>query len=173
MIIALGYKSGVGKDLACKLLQGHRMAFADALKRMVKEAFALDYDQLWGPLKDIVDPRYGVAPRQILQDMGEGVRQQYGVGHWPNRLFDGYGFNPNHLYVITDLRHLSEVKIVKKHGGYCVKLDRPTAAAPTGSGHVSEHALDTYDEWDAVVSNDGTQAQLLKKLYDVIEGFGK
>jgi len=57
-----------------------RYSFADPIKYGCKEMFGFSDEQCWGNLKEIVDERYGVTPREILQVMGtemlrEGIQK--------------------------------------------------------------------------------------------------
>ena len=88
MIIALGGKKGSGKDtLANYLVDKYnftRYAFGDPVKLVCKELFDLTEDQLHGSLKDTVDKRLGITPREIFQKIGTEFGREYIHELFPN-----------------------------------------------------------------------------------------
>jgi len=60
-----------GKDSSCRDLDCNKLAFAGRLKSSAKILFDLTDAQLHSPKeKELIDPRYGLTPRQILQRLG-------------------------------------------------------------------------------------------------------
>jgi hypothetical protein len=84
-VVGLGYKAQVGKDTAADYLEGRhpgaakKVAFADKLKKITMDLFGLSHEQCYGSkeVKETIDPRYGKSPRQIMQEVGDKMRQIY------------------------------------------------------------------------------------------------
>jgi hypothetical protein len=75
-------KSTVAKHLVRK--HGFtEISFAEPLKKSAATMFGLSQDQLYGEKKDVMDARWGVTPRRIMQYLGTDVMQF----HAPRRLF--------------------------------------------------------------------------------------
>ena len=64
-------------DRHCKLFN-----FADPLKNAIGEIFGFSYEQLHGKEKEIVDPFWGVTPRELFQKIGTELFQY----HLPNEV---------------------------------------------------------------------------------------
>ena len=74
LIVVLG-KKGSGKDtFSDYIIEKHgfiKYSFADPLKKGLQHFFNLSDEQLYDPkLKEIIDPRWGVSPRQLFQVIG-------------------------------------------------------------------------------------------------------
>ncbi len=73
-----------GKDTAAKYKEDAlRFAFADPLKEAVMALYDMSYAQVYDEaLKDVIDPRYGVTPRKILQELGTDFVRERDVDHF-------------------------------------------------------------------------------------------
>lgn len=141
------------------------MAFAHELKIKVQSDFDLSYDQLWGNQKEAPDHRYPKnnlhnifwTPREILQEYGELYRK-IDYDFWVNALARIIDENEYKSVIITDVRHPNEAEFVSKRKGFIIKItsDRDGKEQIHGQDHVSETALDTFDNIDFHVTNDGT-----------------
>jgi len=171
MIIGLGHKRERGKDTAAKIIYNRlkykaptRMDFfAYSLKEGIgKGVFGLSHDQLYGNLKNVVDPFWGKTPRQILQFMGTDVmRKHYGEDIWVKTvekrwLESGFG----EYLILSDVRFKNEADWVRDKGGYLIKINRNIEYNEEVDTHRSEIDLDDYYPWDAVIDNNGTLAEL-------------
>lgn len=68
---------------------GYRVGnFADPLKRAFMEIYDLTYAQAYGDQKEVVDPRYGITPREIFQRGGTEVGRQIYGDTWIDKLRD-------------------------------------------------------------------------------------
>ena len=145
------------------------MAFAHELKIKVQSDFDLSYDQLWGNQKEVPDHRYPKnnshnifwTPREILQEYGELYRK-IDYDFWVNALARIIDENEYKSVIITDVRHPNEAEFVSKRKGFIIKItsDRDGKEQIHGQDHVSETALDTFDNIDFHVTNDGTMQDL-------------
>ncbi|HVD02741.1 MAG TPA: hypothetical protein VNF75_01170 [Candidatus Dormibacteraeota bacterium] len=163
VLIGLGYQARVGKDsLARHLVAAHgftQMAFADALRELAQKvdpnlrATLRAHGNDWEVAK-----RQDPAVRETLQEVGEAVRETLGRDVWVRALASRLA--PVGRYVVSDVRHVEEALFIRDRGGLLVRVVRPRVGP--ANGHSSEHALDDWTDWDAVVHNDGTLAALAK-----------
>lgn len=96
IIIGISGLAGSGKSLAAKYLKDYYsmidIAFADPLKRIVRDIFDFSEEQLWGPseMRNKPDPRYPrpdgtfLTPRMALQQLGT----EFGRNCYPNVWID-------------------------------------------------------------------------------------
>ncbi len=102
--------------------------------------------------------------RQLLQQRGTELgRMKYGSDVWLNHAYawmrvfnDTWGINK---FIIADIRFPNEVEFIRQHGGKVFRIDAPGRAANNKLSlsarlHISETALDTYNDFDAVIEND-------------------
>ena len=100
-------------------------AFADPLKKAAKALFLLSDEQLYGQLKEVIDPRWGVTPRQVLRLMGtDFVRNMIMRDFWVHRMGYNLDFSPYPVTVIDDVRFRDEAEMVLSRGGHLVLVDR-------------------------------------------------
>jgi len=171
LIIGLGYKAGVGKStVAQQLRERHRFsefALADALKDTVAPLFDWDRDDLEDQdFKKTIDENWGITPRQALQTLGtDCVRKAFGDDFWVKRLELAMRKQKCKLVVITDVRFRNEAESIKAKGGLLWHIKRPLTDAAAGA-HISETEMDSFEDWDEVINNDGS-LELLKARVEV------
>ncbi len=183
-VIGLGCTAQVGKDTAAeyweKKFPGRvkRVAFADKLKQVCMLLFDLSYEQCYGSkeIKEAIDPRWGMSPREILQKVGEGMRKIYS-DIWVDTVFyttipdhqkDGYDF-----FVISDVRYPNEGDKVHKEDGTLIKVLREAGGVEVGANHSSETAMKDYTAFDFIIDNNGSfeeYFETLDKLMEQIDG---
>ena len=115
-VIGLGCTAQVGKDTAAEYWEEKypgkvkRVGFADKLKQICMLLFGLSYEQCYGPkeVKEAIDPRYGKTPREIMQGVGEKMREIY-PDIWVDTVFyttipewQKEGFD---CFVVSDVRY--------------------------------------------------------------------
>lgn len=181
-ILGLGTSAQVGKDTAASHLEDRfddvcRVAFADKVKQIAMLLFGLSYEQCYGPVavKEQVDPRYGLTPREIMQGIGEKMREIY-EDIWVDTVFNvtipdlqkqGYD-----KFVISDVRYPNEANKIKKEGGRVVKVVRDGAGASVGANHASEVSMQNYADFDASLENNGTIDEFFAKVDVLVEELG-
>ena len=73
-IIALSGYKGSGKTVVANMLltdyRYHIEALSGVMKRCVGDIFLWDDSYFEMPKKEMIDPRWGISPRQVLQHMG-------------------------------------------------------------------------------------------------------
>lgn len=176
VILGMGCKAQVGKDTAADYLMDKdssfaKVAFADKLKQVCMLLFGLTHEQCYGPkeVKETVDPRYGMSPREIMQKVGDGMRKIY-PSIWIDTVFystipelekEGYS-----NFVISDVRYPNEGDRLKEiEGAFVVRVDRDAGGTEIGADHPSETSMDNYHDWDFIIKNNGT----LEEYYDNID----
>lgn len=179
-LIGLGCTAQVGKDTAAEYLENKypgrvkRVAFADKLKQVCMLLFGLSYEQCYGPkeVKEAVDPRYGMSPREIMQKVGEGMRKIY-PNIWVDTVF--YTTIPGHqkegydCFVISDVRYPNEGDKIHTESGTLVKVLRDAGGVEVGATHSSETAMKDYTDFDFVIENNGTFEEFFENLDKITE----
>ena len=182
MIIGVIGKARAGKDtfglmLAEELFKLTRqryvlMAYAHELKLRVQKDFDLSYEQLWGEEKEKQDLRYAKrlkgfssnptdywTPREILQSYGEFYRS-INYNFWVDHLFEIIDDREYKRVIITDVRYMNEVDPIIDMKGIIIKVIRGIDNNIHGQEHISEIALDDYDNIRHVIENNGTLKDL-------------
>lgn len=179
-IIAFHGFAGAGKDesfAALAALGWQRRSFADKLRAFV---YAQNPTVIWkgvpykvGPLVDAYGwewiKRNVPEIRPLLQRTGtEAGRRTLHEDVWVNAVLDDL---PDAPTAFTDCRFPNEATAARARGGLVVDIVRPgvgPAKDPvTGEVHESELAMEGYD-YDAVIVNDGTVADLHTKVVALV-----
>lgn len=174
MLIALSAKSLGGKTTAANYLVNQhgftRISFAHALKLKVMADFDFTRSQVFDDAKDVVDPRYGVAPREILIGVGNLYRT-YDKDYWVKRALKNVTSDQD--VVIDDLRFINEAEHISSLGGKLVRLERAGAGAKSAKAakDQSETEMDTYTFDHLICSTSVEDMQLL--LNEVLTKFHK
>jgi hypothetical protein len=160
MIGLIGQK-GSGKDtVADFLVEYHgyqKLAYAAPLKRVCRELFLLDEDQLHDPQrKEEVDDFWGMTPRQMMQRVGTDlVRTHLGQDFWLKHMDLTLSSLPSmDRVVISDIRFPNEATLVRRRGGRLIRIVR--------TDQLHHHDSDTHAsekdqmeiEVDEVIVND-------------------
>jgi hypothetical protein len=178
-ILGFGVTAQVGKDTAAEYIErrfpdAKRISFADRLKEVAQLLFGLSYEQCYGPVsvKEKIDPRYGLTPREIMQGLGQKMREIY-PDIWIDTVFnitipqlEAVGFDK---FVISDVRYPNEAKIIERNGGYLVKLERDAGGVSVGAEHSSETAMNCFNDYFKIIENNGTIDEFFGKI-DVLVG---
>lgn len=164
-IIGITGRAGAGKNTAAEALcEYEEVAFVKPLKDAVKILFNFTDEQLHDTkLKEVIDPRWGKSPRQILQWLGTDclrseINEHFFLLHMENKIQHLKSDN----VVITDVRFDNEAKFIKERGGKIVKITRGEEKEDK-EAHSSEKGVS--DEFiDEIIANDGTIEELFKKM---------
>lgn len=106
----------------------------------------------WEELKE-------VSPdiRGLMQRMGTEVgREMFGENFWVDLAIDR--IPDGSKVVFADVRFPNEAQAIKQLGGQVWRVTRD--GIEPANGHISEHALDDYSEFDQVVLNNGSLEDL-------------
>ncbi len=179
-IIGLGSSAQVGKDTAAEYLEEkypgrvRRVAFADKLKQVCMLLFGLTHEQCYGPvsIKEKVDPRYGLSPREIMQGVGQKMREIHS-DIWVDTVFlttipalEKEGFD---CFVLSDVRYPNEGDRIHKEGGTLVNIIRDAGGVSVGADHSSETAMLDYKGFDYIIENNDSLGEYFKKIDKLAE----
>ena len=171
MLIGINGKLGSGKDTLADLIQKHssvnnliRKSFAYKLKAMGAFLTATD-EKVWFTQegKNIVLPAWGMTIGEFQQKLGtEAIRDGLHINAWVLALMADYDKIYN--WIITDVRFPNEAEAVKERGGIVIRVNGDPAGVRARSSrnlnHPSEIALDNYEKFDYIYTNDKSLADL-------------
>lgn len=192
LIIGISGKKRHGKDMVSAYLAESgvlRVAFADELKRYAMELWDLSFEQMYGgdDIREVIDPRWGVTPRFIMQQFGTEVGRSVHKDTWVRktlRLIDRahggspvllpdlvqrrfrefqfeFGSGAADVWSIPDCRFPDEADAVRAAGGVVIKIVRPSIVS--NDTHASEVGVDKV-VGDYTIINDGTLDDLRAKV---------
>lgn len=177
MIVALGHKKQVGKSLAASLLMEHYfqegkkvevISFAGLLYDTCYRLFGIygfqtkEHYDIHNKDKEIVLPRLGKTPRQLLLEVGCYFRKIKNDIWIDNAIKN----NDAELIIITDCRFPNEAEAIKAYGGLLIKINRRSQIV---SDDEADCALDNVPWFDYIVNNDSTPEELLLDLVRIID----
>lgn len=165
-IVGLIGAKRAGKDSVAGVLVEQlgyrRFAFADALKAVALDAHdglgALVSSVGWEAAKDDGEVR------TFLQKLGVAVREHVDEDVWVNVVELGLVRYGGYDAVITDVRFPNEVAMIRRRGGYIVRVDRP--GIDESDAHVSEQLYRTVTP-DVAIENSGTLEALAHRTVSV------
>ena len=190
MIIGISGKAGSGKDTAAKMLEvlyanpdisyedfANRkyknfadiqvMHFADILKETVRALFGIgEWETNTQEGKKVTISWIGKTVRELLQEVGQGLRDAIDSDLWIKALFANTEGWSN--YIIADVRYPNELEAIKERDGVLIRIDRNGAGA---GNHSSETALDDYNDWDLVIDNNSTKEDLFNTLKKIVQKY--
>lgn len=155
-------------------LMPYEMAFADPLKDGLRAFFGLNTDQLHGNLKEVVDVRYGVTPRELLQRFGS-LGRAINPDIWVIRLRETlqerakYSSLPS-VSIVTDVRFPNEAETVRELGGVLVRVNRSSAGSGVHELHESEQWAETLMV-SHEIDNNSTLDALDKQAIDLFNHY--
>jgi hypothetical protein len=168
LLLGLTGRKGSGKDTVAEILRRehgfHTLAFADPLKAAARDWYGLSREQTDGPLavKEAVDERWGLSPREIMQRLGTEVGRSIHRETWTRYAMRRIDAAPGN-WAITDCRFPNEASVIVFRGGFVVRIDRPGFGTGLHEGHASERGVDEIRP-DAVLLNDGTLDTLATRV---------
>lgn len=175
-VFLIGYQAQVGKDTLASFimteLSACRVGFSDPLKNIAQALYGFSDEQCRGSLKDVVDPRYGKTPRQILQAVGASQRAIH------ENVWAEYGFRSvenltwARRIVIPDFRKRNEYDAAMQWRAldpYCrrvhaIEVTGPRRSEVSGAADVTETELQDFPFWNVRLRNDSTPEALYEKF---------
>lgn len=160
--IAFGCQARVGKDTVCEYLQqkygGKILRFAAPLYDILHFA----QDQCGFPRsKDV----------KFLQWIGTEWAREQNPNVWIDCLLRKVNDTDN-VYV-PDLRFQNELAALRQNGFKCVRIVRNDRPIDRSANHSSEQELVDFNDWDAVIVNDGSIEDLYQKIDSMLITFGR
>ena len=185
IVIAFGFKRRRGKDTAAQFavdFLNESIApdiarldhFAYSLKEGIgRLVFGFTDAQIYGDLKEVEDEFWGFTPRWALQVSGtEAMRKNIDPEIWAKTIYRRFRQDPRHV-IIGDLRFPNEIAMIKKMGGYTVRIDRDVDLDASQDKHSSETSFDNCDtKWDFTIDNNGTLDELKFKVKLIVNEVG-
>lgn len=183
MIIGISGKAESGKDTVAKMLEilyanpnisyedfankRYRnfadiqvVHFADILKETVQVLFVIgEWETNTQEGKRTTVDWIGKTVRELLQEVGQGLRDAIDPDIWVKALFANTEDWAN--IIIADVRYPNELEAIKERGGILIRIDRKGAGA---GNHSSETALDNYNDWDFHIGNNGSMEDLFEAM---------
>jgi GTPase SAR1 family protein len=149
-------------------------SFARILKKIIKCLFNFTEDQVNGQLKEVMDKRWNITPRQAMQFIGtELFRNQInklipdiGNNFWIKSL--DINMNKKKDIVITDVRFQNEVDYMHSINGIVIKIVRSYNSENKLYDHESEKNIKFIKNYDYLIENNGTKQDLYKKIDEII-----
>lgn len=168
MIIGILGKKNSGKDVCGNYFENKfnftKYHYADPLKKILHELLDLTNEQLYGDKKEIVDERYGMTPRFMMQYVGTDLlRNKFISDVWIKKFENIYKNNKNINYCICDVRFQNEVDSIHNLGGIIIKINRKLDIHQTDK-HVSENEIDNINNYDFELNNDSNINELYENL---------
>lgn len=154
-------------------------AFADKLKLCAsiilgedKDAFEVESEKNSKTRLHITDQEGKlITNRKFLQLFGTEVGRAIDPNLWVKSLLADYreavfSAEINHIpdWIVTDVRFPNEAEAIKAEGGILIRVNRDTSVV---DDHPSETALDNYEDFDIIISNNGSLQDLVDKVYDI------
>jgi hypothetical protein len=142
VVIGLVGKAGHGKDSIGDVLEQqygfNRYAMAKPLKDAIEILFGFTENQLYGSKKEVVDPRWGVSPRRVLQFFGTEIcrnmfpklmptiKDRFWINHLLHHVAQLHEeYEDNYSLVVTDIRFINEAEVIQELNGILIKVIRP------------------------------------------------
>ncbi len=177
-LIALTGKAGSGKDTAAKLLAKgpkgyhrlgyHRLALADPLKDAAAAIFGLSRESMDDPaLKEVQVEYWGMSRREMLQQLGDAVREKFGDDVFIRRWELSYNNFSRSNVVVTDCRADIEADRFRELGGHIVAVVRGAGLTGFTGTHWTERGLSTPP--DLTIDNTGDMAQLESEVQRILK----
>jgi hypothetical protein len=159
LIIGITGPARSGKNTAADILAAEmerdgdreviQLHFADQMKRIL-HIIGLSHGQLYGPEKDVCDPRFGTTPRRMLQTLGTDwgrvmIHPDIWVRAMEAKIADTAGYDH---HIIPDVRFENEAAMVRSTG----VLIHIKGRGGIAGGHVSECGVEElagdYGVWN-------------------------
>jgi len=182
IIVAICGAKGHGKDCIAEQLSRafgftHEKV-ASPLKSVCVQLFGFDDEQVHGGLRDVVDDRWGVSPRRVLQFVGTEMFQfqlqqllpHVGRAFWAKSLVSRIARSGAERVVVSDMRfphELSALRELESRDYRIVALRIERAGAPEDDAHPSETEFRDIRPVH-VVRNDGDLVALQRQVDELV-----
>ena len=189
-VIALTGPKGSGKDTVGELIKqyfnttpvfkAHTVAFADPIKTVVKDLFVFEttkeYDDFKRTTCNFSLPKqvtrdmqlYQVEGRHLVREIGMLMRK-YDEKQFTNYVVGEIRYQPNDVWVVTDLRFDNEYLTMKNLGAKIINIKRPNYEY---DGHITERGFnDSLVDYQLL--NDGDLPYLKTRVESVMDSIMK
>lgn len=184
IISFIGYKRS-GKDTAKNFINkkyNYVMcpSLAYPIKKSASEWFGWDDRHLDGELKEVVDPEWGISPREFFTTFGsdimqfdfplrcKGFRDKVGRNLWVKILTNWIYKQPNKVYLLSDMRFMHEYNYLNDRFNLVnIYIDR--GVKPTNT--ISENSIPCLPR-DFTVQNKSSLVDFQKDVDKIISLIG-
>ena len=119
-------------------------------------------------------------PRQFLQEFGSKIRA-YNSEFFTNRMLEDiniYELAGIHNVIISNARMPEEIEVLKNNldNVYSIYVENQFSQSKLTieeQSHITEVALDNYNDFDYTIANDGSKEDLKNKIFKFLEGIEK
>ena len=189
-VIALTGPKGSGKDTVGELIKkyfntsplfkAHTIAFADPIKTVIKDLFVFEsnkeYDDLKRTTVNFSLPKqttrdmqlYEVEGRHLVREIGMLMRK-YDEKQFTNYVVNEIRYQPNDVWVVTDMRFDNEWLAMKQLGAKTINIKRPNYHY---DGHITERGFNE-SLVDYQLLNDGDLPYLKTRVESVMDNIMK
>lgn len=115
-------------------------------------------------------------PRELLQDLGETIRNNISETFFIDRIINDIKVYSNYFDIImlTDARLPKELDLIKEEFPETIKirLQRPSYdiyPSEKAKNHHTEHALDDYQAYDYIITNEGSLEDLKTNVEQILK----
>lgn len=160
MLYGLTGEARCGKDTVAKMLNIPEYHFSKPMKDACRIIFGWNDEHLYGELKEVVDPNFGVSPREALQTLGT----EWGRGMIDNHIWlkrAQIEINNHSSLVVSDVRFDNEARLIKQNGGVIIEVVRDVKVDVRQ--HSSEAGINR-NFVDYIIHNDGSFDDLRSKV---------
>lgn len=171
-IIVISGKAGNGKNLSAKIIQ---KIYQRKNKQTINLAYSFWIKQY---AKNILgwDGKEESKPRAFLQEIGvDLIKNTIDKKMFVRRMIEDITVYSHYYDVITisDARFTEEIEELKKQFPFVFSVhihgEKTNRLNDQEKKHISENALNHYQQFDEQINNIGTIEELEKKLNDMIE----
>lgn len=181
MIIGLSGYARSGKDTVANfLVENHgftRLSFAEPMREaLLRLNPTITVAGVQGVVLSSVVKSLGwerlkeLSPdvRGLLQRLGTEVgREMFGENFWVDYLINK-ALDIKGSVVISDVRYLNEADSIKLMNGQIWRVNRPNVEA--ANSHPSEIEMDSFNNFDVVITNDTSLDELFLELTGLMNG---
>ncbi len=191
LVLGLSGKTGCGKSEMRRLICEHKypvptvvtkVSLADPIRMIASSLFGWDGDKGLSVLPSgQIDPTKG---RGLLMGIGMAMRAVYPdvwidhairriTGTMYTRADKAYALGtrpPYELFVIDDLRFPNEIDRLQEEFGPRALMCRIQRDSAVDIKHVSETSLDNYQQWNYMMTNNGTIEQFHEFVKELLAG---
>ncbi|ARF11099.1 deoxynucleoside monophosphate kinase [Hokovirus HKV1] len=180
LLIGVAGHYGSGKttvsEYICKNYDFTRLNFAEPVKEICKTIFNFNDQQLYGNLKNQIDTKWNITPRQAMQFIGTEFGRQF-INNlipiqdnlWVTNLENKIDKKTDINIIIDDCRLQNEIEMIKKKNGIIIKIERD---GYIGDSHVSESYIDSI-KGDYLIKNNSTLENLYSQIDTIIKYLNK
>jgi len=171
MIIGLCGRAGAGKSSVAKYLAENYgfavAAFALSLKNMAMDIWGFSPDQVFGKadVKEAIDPRWGISPRDAMKVLGQAARDHLWDSVWIDALVKQL---PDRV-VIEDVRYQNEAALIQHElDGIVIRLVCTDSISTDDGTHPSEKEVSLIEPDVEIV---GSRAAGLPALFEQVDSY--